>query len=68
MPRIIDRDEVRRLITNEDAQLVDVLPNHEYEREHLAGALSFPLKKLNAAAAARLDRRRPVVTYCHDYL
>jgi len=68
MPRIIDRDEVRRLVTEEDAQLVDVLPQGEYEREHIVGALNLPLKKLNAAAAARLDRRRPVITYCHDYL
>ncbi len=62
------RDEVRRLITEEDAQLVDVLPKGEYEQEHLAGALNLPLKQLNSASAAWLDRRRPVITYCHDYL
>jgi hypothetical protein len=32
------------------------------------GALNIPLKELNATTAARLDRRRPVITYCHDYL
>lgn len=68
MPSIIDRDNVRRLIAEEDAQLVEVLPRHEYEHEHPVGACNIPLKGLNAATAARLDRRRPVVTYCHDYL
>ncbi|HEY3095270.1 MAG TPA: rhodanese-like domain-containing protein [Acidimicrobiia bacterium] len=68
MPKIIDRDEVRRLMAEENAQLVEVLPRHEYEHEHLVGALNIPLKELNATTAARLDRRRPVITYCHDYL
>ena len=68
MPKIIDRDEVRRLVTEEDAQFVEVLPRREYEQEHPVGAMNIPLKDLNAATAARLDRRRPVITYCHDYV
>lgn len=68
MPRIIDRDEVRRLVADENAQFVEVLPSHEYEEEHPVGAINIPLKELNAATAARLDRRRPVITYCHDYV
>jgi rhodanese-related sulfurtransferase len=68
MPLVIDRDEVRRLVTEADAQLVEVLPRDEYEQEHLAGALNIPLKELNATTASRLDGRRPVITYCHDYL
>jgi len=68
MPIVIDRDEVRRLLTEEGAQLVEVLPRQEYEQEHLEGALNIPLTELNVDTAARLDRRRPVITYCHDYL
>jgi len=68
MPLAIDRDEVRRLVAEEDAQLLEVLPRDEYEQEHLAGALNIPLKELNATTASRLDRRRPVIAYCHDYL
>jgi rhodanese-related sulfurtransferase len=68
MPKIIDRDEVRRLMAEENAQLVEVLPRHEYEQEHPVGAMNIPLKELNATTAARLDRRRPVITYCHDYV
>ena len=68
MPRVIDRDEVRRLVAEEVAQLVEVLSRREYEQEHLAGAFNIPLKELNTDTAARLDRRRPVITYCHDFL
>lgn len=68
MPTIIERDEVRRLLAEEGGQLVEVLPNREYEDEHLQGAINLPLKQLNKQTAARLDRDRPVVTYCHDYL
>ena len=68
MARIISRDEVRRLVDEEDAQLVDVLARVEYDEEHLPGAVNLPLKELNATTAQRLDRKRPVSTYCHDSL
>ena len=35
MPIAIFRDEVRRLVQEEGAQLVDVLPREAYEDEHL---------------------------------
>jgi rhodanese-related sulfurtransferase len=48
------------------AQVVEVLPRREYEEEHIAGAVSLPLKELDATSAAVLDRGRPVVVYCWD--
>jgi rhodanese-related sulfurtransferase len=68
MPIVIDRDRVRQLVDQQAAQLVEVLPRAEYDEEHLAGAVSLPLKQLSAATAATLDRARPVITYCHDGL
>lgn len=68
MPRIIERDEVSRLMSEEGGQLIDVLPAKEYQEEHIAGAVGIPLKQLNAESARQLDRSRPVITYCHDYL
>jgi rhodanese-related sulfurtransferase len=68
MPIVIDRDRVRQLVEQEAAQLVEVLPRAEYDEEHLAGAVSLPLKQLNRATVATLDRARPVITYCHDGL
>jgi rhodanese-related sulfurtransferase len=66
MPTPVDRDEVQRLLEN-GAQLVEVLPEAEYEDEHLPGAINTPLKSLDAESTRRLERERPVIVYCHDY-
>ena len=67
MPTAIFRDEVRTLVQDEGAQLVDVLPREEYEDEHLPRAVNIPLKELNRETIARLNRDAPVIVYCHDY-
>jgi rhodanese-related sulfurtransferase len=67
MPISIDRDEVRRLVAEEAAQVVEVLPAAEYEDEHIAGAINIPLKELNEQATRLLDRGRPVIVYCYNY-
>jgi rhodanese-related sulfurtransferase len=66
MATVIDRHEVQKLV-RQDAQLVDVLGAKEYEAEHIPGAINLPLKNLDGETAKRLDARRPVITYCHDY-
>jgi rhodanese-related sulfurtransferase len=58
---------VRELI-DDGAQLVEVLPEEDYEKLHLPAAISFPLKQLDEASAAVLDRSKPVIVYCWDGL
>jgi rhodanese-related sulfurtransferase len=65
MPTDLQRDEVRRLLER-GAQLVDVLPARQYEKEHLPGATSLPLERLDRQTAQRLPRDRPVIVYCYD--
>ncbi len=65
MPTAIQRDEVRRLIGS-GGQLVEVLPAEEFEREHLPGSISIPLKMMRRETVAPLRRDRPVVVYCAD--
>jgi rhodanese-related sulfurtransferase len=65
VPRGIDRDELQRLVT-EGAQLVEVLPKEEYDEEHLPGAISIPLRKIDDEARDRLDPARAVIVYCWD--
>jgi rhodanese-related sulfurtransferase len=65
MPTEIDRSEVKRLI-EQGAQLVEVLPADEYEEDHIPGAMSLPLRRLESDAALRLERTRPVIVYCWD--
>jgi rhodanese-related sulfurtransferase len=63
----IELRELKRLI-DQHAQLVEVLPPAEYEEVHLPGAINIPLKQLDEDSTAVLDRRRPIVVYCYDYL
>jgi rhodanese-related sulfurtransferase len=67
VPGRIDQAGLDRLIAD-GAQLVEALPEAEYEEGHLPGAISLPLKQLSAERAEILDRRRPVVVYCWDSL
>ena len=66
MPTRIGRDELREL-TGQGAQLVEVLPTDDYDWAHLPGAVNLPLKQLDAGAG-QLDRSRPVIVYCNDFL
>ena len=66
MPRTIDRNEVQRLM-NQGAQLIDVLPKKEYGESHLPQAINVSLQSLDAAAATRLPKEKPVIVYCYDY-
>jgi rhodanese-related sulfurtransferase len=67
VPGFIDRDEVIRLLDEEGAELVEVLPREEYEEEHLPGAINIPLKELDRETTACLRRDAPVIAYCYDY-
>jgi rhodanese-related sulfurtransferase len=65
MPGEIDRNQVQKLVEG-GAQLVEVLPAEEYEEDHLPGAISLPLRRLETEAVRILDRTRPVIVYCWD--
>ena len=65
MPRKIDRDELVRLVAD-GAVLAEVLPLAEYREDHLPGAISLPLRRLEAEATSLLDPTRAVIVYCWD--
>ncbi len=67
MARTVDLSGVRELLQR-GAQLVEVLPQEEYDEHHLPGAINLPLKELDAQSAQQLDREHPVVVYCWDAL
>ena len=67
MAERIDNERLRSLL-EDGAQLVEVLPAEEYREEHLPGAVSIPLKTLDAKTTAGLDKGRPLVVYCWDYI
>jgi rhodanese-related sulfurtransferase len=67
MPTTVEIDRLRQLLDG-GAQLVEVLPQEEYDEEHLPGAVNIPLKTLDEQTTATLDKGNPVVVYCWDYL
>ena len=68
MPTDIGIDEAQRLVREDDALLLEVLPREEYEQEHVGGAKNIPLKELRSEAVDRIDHDRPVIVYCDDDL
>lgn len=58
----IDRAQLLELL-DQDAQIVDVLPDAEYTAQHIPGAVSIPLRRLDAETASVLRRDKPVVVY-----
>jgi hypothetical protein len=65
MPREIERAGVRQLL-DQGAQLVEVLPAEEFKEDHLPGAISVPLRHIDAEGVSALDKDRPVIVYCWD--
>ncbi len=63
MPESVSRNEVQRLLREEDALLVEVLPSQEYEDEHITGAINIPLKRLDRGSTSSLVKSRPIVVY-----
>src|SRR5687768_14959812 len=61
----IDTTRAQQLL-EQGAQLVDVLPEETFRREHLPGAVNIPLESIDSASDL-LDVARPVIVYCYDY-
>ena len=68
VPVPIDRDQLQRLIDDDAAQVVEVLPKAEYDWAHLAGATHLWLRDMDRGTVnARLDPSVPVIAYCNDF-
>ena len=59
----VDRSQLQRLIEVEEAQVVDVLPEREYDESHIPEAISLPLRRLTAETVSVLRRDKPLVVY-----
>ncbi len=66
MPTELDLDGLQRLLKDRDVQLIEVLPQNEYDEEHLPGSINIPLKSMNADSVSGLDKFRATVVYCWD--
>lgn len=67
MTRTITRDELRQRIDGGGIVVLEALPQPYWEKEHLPGALAFPLDDIDGLAAALMpDRNTPVAVYCSN--
>ncbi len=63
MDRDVTPEQVEQLCSEQDAQLIDVREDHEWDAGRIAGARHVELNEV-AAQASTIDRDRPVVFYC----
>jgi rhodanese-related sulfurtransferase len=66
--REIQHRELAAMLASGDAQIVDVLPSHEYNSAHIRGAIHIPLRRILSDAPSSLNRAHPIVVYCRDCL
>jgi len=67
MPIEIRRKDVKTLVAQGRAQLVEVLPASAYKKEHLPHAVNIPLQTMNSETTKSLRKDVAVIVYCHDY-
>src|SRR5438093_1703463 len=67
MPIEIRRKEVRTLVAQGRAQLVEVLPASLYKKEHLPHAVNIPLENMTAERTKSLRKDMAVIVYCADF-
>ena len=67
MVRTISRAELEQRIDEGDIVVLEALPKSYWEKEHLPGAVAFPLDDIDGLAAALVpDKDTPVAVYCSN--
>ena len=66
MATVIDREAVRRLMDEEAAVLIEVLPEEEFQRLHIRGAVNIPLERIGSVSRASYQAEQRLIVYCSD--
>jgi len=66
MPIEIRRKDLKTLVEQGRAQLVDVLPPSEFKKEHLPHAVNSPLETMTSQSTKALRKDVAVIVYCAD--
>src|SRR5438876_6081681 len=67
MPIEIRRKDLKTLVAQGRAQLVEVLPAAEFKREHLPQAINIPLETMTSETMRGLRKDVAVIVYCADF-
>lgn len=52
---------------NDDFELVDALPEEEFKKGSIPGAVNISSDNIAAQAEEKLEKNKPIVTYCANY-
>jgi rhodanese-related sulfurtransferase len=65
----VNRIDLARVVElqHQGAQIIEVLPNKQFEEHHLPNAISLPLAKFQRSELAKIERNRAIIVYCWDY-
>src|SRR5207244_7713624 len=66
-PIEIRRKDLKTLVAQGRAQLIEVLPAAEYKREHLPQAVNVPLETMTSESTKFLRKDVAVIVYCADF-
>jgi rhodanese-related sulfurtransferase len=66
MPKLIEREAVQDLLDN-GGRLIEVLPEEQYRKVHIAGASNIPLGSLTPERINAFSTDMPLGVYCYDY-
>ena len=66
MIKTIDREALKKFLDSQDpsAKIVDVLDENHFAQEHIRGAISLPLGKIEKYANVRLNKEDKIIVYC----
>ncbi len=56
--------DLKKLLSKENATIVDVRDPHEYAEQHVSGAVNIPLHMLPLKVEEFRRMSRPIVLYC----
>jgi rhodanese-related sulfurtransferase/DNA-binding transcriptional ArsR family regulator len=59
----VSLDELEQMIHNKNVLLMDVRPSEEYELDHIAGAISVPMKEL-LCCLKDFTKEQEIIAYC----
>jgi|AGTN01.1.fsa_nt_gi Rhodanese-related sulfurtransferase len=61
----ISYEQAMKLVSRENALLIDVRSKEEYNTAHVKGSISIPLEKILVDISKyEIDRNRKIITYC----
>ena len=66
MHLIIKLKELKNLMCNPRAVLIDVLPEEEYQKSHIQGAINIPLDRIAQTCRKNYCPEQILIVYCSD--